>query len=222
MTFVIVGYGRVGQRTADILRSEGHEFSIVELSPKKAAQAEKSGFEVHIGDAEDEQVLQQAGVAETDALAALTGDLNANFAACMIAKSHGCRTVLRIDEDYRQEIYEKYAADVDEIVYPERMGAAGAKTALLGGDLNVLADLTEHLTATTVKIPADSPHVGRRVVELQLPDDARLYAHGSAAKPLTIPMPKTVLHEGDRLAVIAEQDSLSAVRAMLNDDTATS
>jgi trk system potassium uptake protein TrkA len=222
MAFMLVGYGRVGQRTADILQSEGHEFSIVEISPEKAAQAEENGFEVHVGDAEDERVLQQAGVAETDALAALTGDLNANFAACMIAKSHGCRTVLRIDEDYRQEIYEKYAADVDEIVYPERMGAAGAKTALLGGDLNVLADLTEHLTATTVTIPADSPHAGRRVVELQLPADARLYAHGSATEPLTIPMPKTVLHEGDRIAVIAERDALSAVRAMLDGDAVVS
>jgi len=36
----------------------------------------------------------------------------------MIGKEHGCRTVLRIDEDYREEIYEKYDADVDEIIYP--------------------------------------------------------------------------------------------------------
>ena len=220
MTFVIVGYGRVGKRTADILRSEGHDLTVVEILEEKAANAEADGFDVVVGDAEDERVLERAGVERADAVAALTGDLNANFAVCMIAKGHGCRTVLRIDEDYRQEIYEKYAADVDEIVYPERMGAAGAKTALLGGDLNVLADLTEHLTAATVEIPADSPHVGRRVVELELPEDARLYAHGPANEPLTIPMPKTVLGAGDRVAIIAERDSLEEVKAMLGGDKA--
>jgi trk system potassium uptake protein TrkA len=221
MTFVIVGYGRVGKRTADILRSEGHGLVVVERDEDKASAAAGAGFDVVVGDAEDERVLEEAGVAEADALAALTGDLNANFAVCMIAKGYGCRTVLRIDEDYRQEIYEKYAADVDEIVYPERMGAAGAKTALLGGDLNVLADLTEHLTAATVTVPEDSPHVGRRVVELELPDDARLYAHGSANEPLTIPMPRTVLQAGDRVAVIAERESLETVRAMLGGEEAT-
>jgi trk system potassium uptake protein TrkA len=220
MTFIIAGYGRVGQRTADTLRSEGHEVTVVEILEEKAARAEADGFDTVVGDAEDERILEQAGVADADALAGLTGDLNANFAACMIAKPHGSRTVLRIDEDYREEIYETYAADVDEIVYPERMGAAGAKTALLGGDLNVLADLTEHLTAATVEIPAESPHMGRRVVELELPEGGRLYAHGSANGSLTIPMPKTVLEAGDWVAVIAERDALDEVKAALTGESA--
>jgi trk system potassium uptake protein TrkA len=133
----------------------------------------------------------------------------------MIANGHDCRTVLRIDEDYRQEIYEKYAADVDEVIYPERMGAAGAKTALLGGNLNVLADLTEQLTATTFDIPDDSPVIGRRVVEVDLPGNARLYAHGRRKEPMTIPMPRTEVKAGDRVALIAEQAALNDVESML-------
>jgi trk system potassium uptake protein TrkA len=133
----------------------------------------------------------------------------------MIANGHDCRTVLRIDEDYRQEIYEKYAADVDEVIYPERMGAAGAKTALLGGNLNVLADLTEQLTATTFDIPDDSPVIGRRVVEVDLPGNARLYAHGRRKEPMTIPMPRTEVKSGDRVALIAEQSALNDVESML-------
>jgi len=176
MEFVIVGYGRVGARTADILSSEGHDVVIVEREESKAQTARDDGHDVIEGNVEDERALDEVGLDDVDALAALTGDLNANFTACMIANGHGCRTVLRIDEDYREEIYRKYAADVDEVVYPERMGAAGAKTALLGGDLNVLGDLTEHLTATTLDIPAGSPAVGRRVVNI-----GRERCHGCAA-----------------------------------------
>ncbi|MFQ3320167.1 MAG: trk system potassium uptake protein TrkA [Natronomonas sp.] len=216
MKFVIVGYGRVGRRTADILTTEGHDLVVVENDLEKAQMARDDGLDVVEGDGEDERILDQTNLDEVDAFAALTGDLNVNFTACMIANGHGCRTVLRIDEDYREEIYETYAEDVDEVVYPERMGAAGAKTALLGGDLNVLGDLTEHLTATSIDIPEGSPVVGRRVVELELPGSARLYAHGRRKEPMTIPMPQTEIEPGDRVALIAEQAALEDVRKMLH------
>jgi trk system potassium uptake protein TrkA len=215
MKFVIVGYGRVGMRTAKILTSEGHDVVIVDNDPEKAAAAREADVEASESDGEDERVRGAAGIANADALAALSGDLNGDFTACMIAKGYDCRTVLRIDEDYRQEIYEKYAADVDEVIYPERMGAAGAKTALLGGNLNVLAELTETLTATTFDIPDGSPVVGRRVVEVDLPGGARLYAHGRRKEPMTIPMPRTEVQAGDRVALIAERSVLDEVETVL-------
>jgi trk system potassium uptake protein TrkA len=215
MKFVIIGFGRVGMRTARTLRSEGHDVVIVELDPKKVDRAEKEGFVVIEGDGADESVLEQAGLEDADATAALTGDLNSNFSACMVGKHYGCRTVLRIDEDYREEIYEKYAEDVDEIIYPERLGAAGAKTALLGGDFNVLAEITEQLSAATVYIPDDAPVIGERVVALELPGDARIYAHGHRDEPMTIPLPQTEIEAGDRLALMAHPDSLPEVRAKL-------
>ena len=220
MRFMIVGYGRVGARTARTLRSEGHEIVVVDVDEEKIHQADNDGFEAHGGDAEDERLLEEAGVAHVDALAALSGDLNVNFAACMVAKEHGARTVLRIDEDYRQEIYEKYAADVDEIVYPERLGAAGAKTALLGGDLNVLADLTETLSLATVDVPDSSPLIGRRVVDVDFPDDARVYAHGRQHEEMTIPLPQTEIASGDRLAVVADGSALADIRAQIRGDAA--
>ena len=215
MQFVIVGYGRVGARTATIVSTEGHEVVIVDHDPERVGKARADGHEVVEGEAEDERVLKQAGIDDADALAALTSDLNANFTACMIANGNGCQTVLRIDEDYREEIYRKYADDVDEVIYPERMGAAGAKTALLGGDLNVLGELTEHLTATSLEVPEGSSVIGRRVVELDLPGGARVYAHGRKREPMTIPLPQTTIEAGDRLALIAEQVSLEDVKSVL-------
>jgi len=123
--------------------------------------------------------------------------------------------VLRIDADYREEIYDKYAADVDEIIYPERLGAAGAKTALLGGDFNVLADLTERLSIASVDVPEGSPFIGKRVVEVELPGDAHIYAHGRAHEAMTIPLPQTEIEAGDSIAVMSAPDSLNGVRAAM-------
>jgi trk system potassium uptake protein TrkA len=215
MQIVIVGYGRVGIRTARILHEEGHDLVIVDDDAAKVERARKAGYQVVAGDGGEEDALDEAGIADADALGALTGDVNTNFAACMIANHYDCRTVLRIDDDYQEDIYDTYAEDVDEIIYPERLGAAGAKTALLGGNFDVIADLTETLSLTVIHVPDDSPVVGERVVAIDLGANARIYAHGGRADPMTIPLPSTSIEAGDRLAVIAEQDQLENVRTSL-------
>ena len=218
MKFVIVGYGRVGARTARILHEEGHEVIVVERDTERVRRARNEGFEAIEGDGSDEPVLQEAGLETADAIGGLTGDLNVNFAACMVGKHYGCRTVMRIDRDYRQDIYEKYAGDVDEIIYPERLGAAGAKTALLGGDFNVVSDLAEHLQLTTFTVRDGSPAIGERVSQIELPAESRIYAHGSAGQSMTIPMPRTTVQPGDRVAVIAELDNIDEVRRRILGD----
>jgi len=215
MKLVIVGFGRVGRRTARTLRSEGHEVVIVERDAARADRAHEDDLETVTGDGGDEDVLVRAGIEGADAVAGLTGDVNTNYSACLVAAGHGCRTVLRVGEDLSDELYETYAGDVDEVIYPERLGAVGAKTALMGGDFNVIADLTERLSLASVTIPEGSPVVGRRVVNLDLPDDVRVYAHGRAKEDMRIPLPKTTVRAGDRMAVMAPPDQLDAVRETL-------
>ena len=215
MLFVIVGAGRVGLRTARVLQEEGHEVVVVERDAAKADRARDQGFELVEGDGARESILEEARIDEADAIGALTGDLNVNFAACMIAKHHGCRTVLRIDEDYREEIYRKYASEVDEIVYPERLGAIGAKNALLGGDIRAIADIAQHLQVVELTVTTASPIRGYSISELQLPANATVLAFGKAEKPLDIPSPDESLETGDRIVVLADFDVLDDVRQLV-------
>lgn len=216
MDVLITGAGRVGIRTARVLQEEGHRVVVIEKDPERAERAKEQGLETYEGDAEnDDDVIEAVDMESIDAVGALTGDLNANFAVCTVGNHYGCRTVMRIDDDYREEIYEKYASEVDEVVYPERLGAAGAKTALLGGDFDVIADLAEQLQMLSLTIPADSPLLGRRVNNINLPGDARIYAHGEHGKPMRIPLPGTEIEPGDRVAIIADQESLSDVNEQL-------
>ncbi|WP_275576245.1 potassium channel family protein [Halogeometricum borinquense] len=215
MKVVIVGYGRVGARTALVLREEGHEVTVVDNDEQKVERIEKEGFEVVEGDGSNETVLRRAGIEDADAIGGLTGDPNVNFAACMIGKEFGCRAVMRVSEDYRKEIYERYADDVDEVIYPERLGAAGAKTALLGGNFNAIGELTEGLRISRVVIPEDAPVVGQKVSDIDLDSVGRIYAHGRKREPMTIPLPGTKVEAGDQLALLAEKDGLDAVRQTL-------
>jgi trk system potassium uptake protein TrkA len=218
MKFVIVGYGRVGARAARVLKEEGHDVVVVEKVDTKAERAREAGFEVVEGDGSNASVLRRAGVEDAVAVGGLTGDPNVNFAACMIGAEFGCRTVMRISEDYRQEIYERYADDVDEVIYPERLGAAGAKTALLGGNFNAIGDLTERLRLSTVTIPEGAPVVGAKISDVDLGPDGIVYAHGRAREPMTIPLPGTKIEAGDQLALVTERDALDGVRETLLGD----
>lgn len=215
MSYIIVGGGRVGLRTTRILVEEGYEVTIVEIDPDKVRRAEEEGYTVIQGDGGDADVLEAAGITTAEAIAGLTGDINTNFAACMLGVEYGCRTVLRIDEDYRETIYDKYASEVDEIIYPEQLGATGAKIALLGGNFNLIADLTEELQLFTIRLPDQSPMIGKRVTQVENAVDtntARVYAHGRDNESLSIPLPGTIIEPGDNIAVIATRDAAPAVR----------
>jgi len=218
MRFVIIGSGRVGLRTARVLREEGHEVTLVEADANKVERARNDDFDVVEGDGAREEILMQADLESADAVGALTGDLNVNFAACMVGKHYDCRTVLRIDEDYREDIYRKFASDVDEVVYPERLGAIAAKNALMGGNVRAIADIAQNLQVVELTITDESPVKGYSISELSLPADSRILAFGKADEAMGIPLPDDSLAVGDRVAVLADFKVLEDVRQILVGD----
>ncbi len=219
MRFVIIGAGRVGLRTARVLRDEGHEVTLIEQDEAMIRRARSLEFPVVEGDGSREDVLEDAGITDADALGALTSDLNVNFTACMIANHYGCRTIMRIDEAYREGIYRKYADEVDEVIYPERLGAIGAKNALLGGTIRAIADIAPHLQVVELTVSNGAPVNGYTMGELQLPADATVLAFGKHDHPLEIPNADLSLEDGDRLVVLADFDVLNEVRQLLVGET---
>lgn len=215
MRILIVGYGRVGARTARVLAEEGHEVVVVDDDHLKVERARERDLAVIEGDGSNPGTLREAGVESADAVGAITGDPRLNFEICMEASEAGdCRTAMRVSEEFRREIYDEFERAVDEIVYPERLGAAGAKTAMLGGNFNAIGDLTERLQLVTVAVADGSPAIGAHVSDLSV-DGGRVYAHGRRRERLTIPLPGTTVEAGDRLAVLAETERVPEIRSAL-------
>lgn len=219
MQFAIVGAGRVGIRTARVLREEGHDVVLVEPDETTVGRLREEGYDVVQGDGSREPVLLDIGIEDADGLAALTGDLLVNLTACMIAKGHGCRTVLRVNTDDRETVLRKYASDVDEVVYPERLGAVLAKNALVGGNSRAIADIAHNVQLVQFTVTEASPTRGYTLSEFELPSNARLIAFGKADGAVDLPDPDETLEIGDRLVVIADFDHLENVRRLIVGDT---
>ena len=215
MRSVIVGAGRVGLRTARALEEGDHDVVLVESDERAIDRARAEGFTVIEGDGALEPTLQEAGIDDADAIGALTSDLNDNFASCMIADQHDCRTVMRIDEDYREDIYRRYADEVDEVVYPERLGAVAAKNALVGGNSRAIADIEQNLQLVEFVVTDEAPVRGSTLTELELPSRTRLLAFGTGGEPLRLPTPDDTLGAGDRLVVLSDSSQLDDVRRIV-------
>lgn len=215
MQFVIAGGGRVGARTAGVLQREGHTVTVVESETAPVERCEARDIPVVQGDGARESTLIEAGIEDADGFGGLTGDLTTNFAGCMIAKHYGARTVLRIDEDYREDIYRRYATEVDEIIYPERLGAIGAKNALLGGTIRAIADIAQNLQVVELTVSEESPMRGYSMEEVQLPADSTVLAYGKSDQALRIPQTDTTIETNDRVVVLAAFEVLSDVRQLI-------
>ena len=220
MRFIILGAGRVGLRTARAIAGVDHEVTLVDPDEEAVERARSEGFTVIHGDAASEEILLEAGVEEADAVGALTGDLNANYAACAIADQYGCRTVMRIDEDYREDIYRKHVEEVDQIVYPERLGAIVAKNALTGGNIRAIADIEQSLQVVEFTITDDSPMEDYTLSEIELPGTARLIAYGSKGNSLRLPTMDDSLESGDRVVVLGDTENLDEIRQLIVGESA--
>lgn len=215
MRFVIVGGGRVGMRTARVLREEDHEIVLIETDRNRVERLTDEGFTVIHGDGSDDEILHRAGIMEADGLAGLAGDLFTNFIACLVAKEYGCRTVLRINSDDREFVIRRYSDAVDAVVYPEQLGAIAAKNTLVGGNVHAIADIAPHLQLVELKLTESSPMIGYSMAELELPARSRVLAFGKADQALELPDADKSLEKGDRLIVIAEFKVLQEVEQII-------
>jgi trk system potassium uptake protein TrkA len=96
---IIGGGGKVGYHLALELLQGNHEVLIIERDGARAsAIAEELGDIVVAGDACEATVLDAAGVARAELVAAVTGDDEDNLVICEVARRRGVpRTIARIN-----------------------------------------------------------------------------------------------------------------------------
>jgi trk system potassium uptake protein TrkA len=110
MHVVIVGCGRVGSGLARIIEDRGHSVAIVDKDPR-AFRRLHSGFQGKqvIGVGFDRERLEEAGIHDADAVAAVTSGDNSNILIARVAReTFGIdRVVARIYDPRRAIIYER-------------------------------------------------------------------------------------------------------------------
>jgi voltage-gated potassium channel len=215
---VVCGFGQMGSMVARDLREGGCAVVVIDPDPERTSLAENEGLLYILGDAQDEEVLQSAGLDKATALiAALPTDPQNVFVTLSARQISEDVTIICRAERYTTE-QKLRKAGADRVVSPHLMGASRMASVVLRPavvDFVEMAQRGLELTMEQLWIQPGSALVGKTFRELELPSRfgvqvvAVRRADGEA---IYQPRPDVELAEGDTLVLIGKPGSAENIR----------
>ena len=125
MRILIIGAGAIGFQLCKQLSRHDHDITIIELDPRRARRTgEQLDVLVVSGNGTSVRTLRDARIGQTDIVAAMTTNEEANLLACRLAKRLGAAsTIARVrNPEYTLPDYPLTAEELgtDLIIHPER------------------------------------------------------------------------------------------------------
>jgi trk system potassium uptake protein TrkA len=214
---IIVGGGNIGLLLARQIEAKGPTVTLklIELDKERAEyvadQLERTI--VLNGDALDTDILEEANVANTETIIAVTDNDEVNVLAAVLAKRHGClRAVSLINASTYAPLISPLGIDasvspreitVSTILQHIRRGRIRSVYSLLAGEAEVIeAEAME-----------TSPLVGSPLAEVKLPKGVLVGAVVRGEKVI-VPRGRTVIKEHDRVVIFAPHDAVKKVERM--------
>ena len=218
MYIVIVGGGKVGFYLAKELVEAGHEALVIEIDPSTASEiAETLGEIVMRGDGCEAAIQEQAGSARADLFLAVTGEDEANFVACQVARHRfkAKRIVARINNPKNETIFRKLGIDVT--VSATSVIVSPIEQELPGHPLIPLLQLRSGFEIVEVKIPDEAGVLGDKLGDIELPERSLVWGIVDADGNPKVATADTVLHQGDEVVAVTLKESEDALRAALTE-----
>ncbi len=220
MKVLILGAGQVGSTVAESLVSEANDITVVDCDGEKLRQLQdRLDLRTLTGNAAHPSTLEQAGIADTDMLLAVTQSDEVNLVACKLAASlYNTPTriarIRSIDYLTRKEIFSPDNFCVDFSICPEQILTDYiVKLIEFPEALQVLEFANGKASLVAVRAFTGGPLVGNPLSFLRshMPQvDTRVAAIFRRDSPL-IPEGDTVIEDGDEIFFIAAADNIRSV-----------
>lgn len=168
--YVICGYGRVGQRLAEDLQSAGKPVVVVDIADDEIATLREKNV-LHVqGNAEEEDILEQAGLDRAYCLIlALPEDSSNVFVALTARELNPDLFILArtVDHDNRSKLLN---AGADKVIAPSEVGADRMAQVVLRPNVDQFMEQVLHTNALSlqideVKVHPQSPLAGKSLAE---------------------------------------------------------
>ncbi len=220
MKAIIIGAGKVGFSIAQLLSKEDHDVVIIEQSSERQEILEETlDVQVIGGSGSSTSVLEAAGVRSADMLLAVTEHDELNMVSCLLGKKYGVKTtVARVRNPEYLEVRDfdfKEAIGIDLIINPERVTALEiAKIVSHPEAMNVDFYAMGKVQMLELEIKKESPLVGKKIKELDtaIPYNIVCIEH---QQKILVPWGEDILHEGDRIHLMARTNEMREVEKML-------
>ena len=220
MKIMILGAGQVGSTVAESLVGEANDITVVDSDGVKLRQLQdRLDLRTLTGNAAHPSVLEQAGIADTDMLLAVTQSDEVNLVACKLAASlyNTPTRIARIRSvDYlnREEVFSADNFCVDFSICPEQILTEYiTKLIEFPEALQVLEFADGKASLVAVRAFEGGPLVGKPLSFLRthMPQvETRVAAIFRQNSPI-MPEGNTVVEDGDEIFFIAATDNIRSV-----------
>lgn len=221
MYIVVAGGGKVGEYLASVLLKNGNDVTVIEQNPKTANRLsvvlQGRCLVIH-GDGCDSKYQEDAGIRRADVFVAVTGHDDDNLVSCEIAQRvfNVQRCIARVNNPKNQRIFREVGI---ECISSTTLIANMIEEETLMGSVSVVSSLTHgNVTLTEIVVPRMRRHsneAGILASSIPMPAKSLIAAVSPKGDDNVEVMDKnTVLFPGDKVVVVADSDSLDAVRAL--------
>lgn len=213
MHVIVAGCGRVGAALASALDAEGHDVVIIDREESAFQRLEEGyGGRLLRGIVFDQHTLEEAGIAEADALIAVTSGDNSNVVVARTARErYGVeRVVARIYDPERASFFERYGIVT---VASARWTVEEVRRALLPPTEVVDAALgtgAGDVVLITCEVPEDA--AGLEALAASRPGCWTVAAVTREGRT-EVPERGALVHPGDLLHLAVDRDRLDEARA---------
>ena len=217
MYIIVIGGGRVGYYLTKALLDEGHEVLLIEKDPVLCENiSDEMGSICYRGDGCEAATLAETGTSRADMLIAVTGDDEDNLVACQIAKYKYSvpRTIARIRNPKNEPLFKQLGVDIavcSTNIILEHIEEVVPTHPLT----HLLAIEDSGLEIVEIKIPPDSPTIGKTVRELSIPEEVELALVIRKQGKHRVPTLNTALREGDRIIALTPAELEEDLRNIL-------
>ncbi len=217
MYIIIVGGGQVGYYLTRALLDEGHEVLVIEKdSQRREFISNELGSVCIRGDGCETTTLAEVGTERADMFISVTAHDEDNLVACQLAKHkfHVPHTIARVSNPRNETIFKKLGIDVT--VSSTNIILEHIKQEVPTHSLTHLLTIRDKgMEIVEVKIPPESPAVGKPVKELSLPPETVLSLIISRQRKPRVPTASTIIGAEDQIIAVTPAESEDALRTAL-------
>jgi trk system potassium uptake protein len=218
MFVIIVGGGKTGSSVAELLLKEKHRVVVVEhrqdiIERLREELPPESVFE---GDASLPSVLEAAGVAEANVVAAVTGEDEANLVVCTLARfEYGVsRIIARVNNPKNAWLFAPEMGVDVALNEADMMAHLVAEEMSLGDMMTLLKFRKGQYALVEEKVHPLALAVGSAIRDLQLPPQCVLAAIIRKGE-LIIPKGDVLLQPADEVIALVHSSDAAALASLL-------
>jgi len=219
--YILAGFGRIGNRIALDLQRNEVPFVVIELNEEKRESIDRSHMLYIMGDAEDEDVLESAGIERAKGLILTLPEDRANVFATLVARELNPDLFILVRTDTNANRRKLIRSGADKVVAPYEIGADRMAQVLLRPSVDrfmerVLQAGALNYTMDEVVVMPGSPLAGKTLQEADFRHqfDAIVVAvmDGNTLNMSFNPGPAEMIKADDTLIVMGSSEMISRLK----------